>query len=170
MTKLVFIGGPMGVGKSTVTHLLCSECAQSVMLDGDWCWFQGDKEWDFSDKTKQMALNNIAYLLNSFLQNKAFDTVFFCWVLHEASLEASLLNRLTKPFDFYHFSLICTPDVLKKRIFNRAGLTENQKEAQWKRAQERLSGCRELKTMLLDTSDLTAVDVCQMIKECIHAD
>lgn len=169
MTKLVFIGGPMGVGKSTVTQLLCSDCERSVLLDGDWCWFQGDKEWDFSDKTKQMALNNIIYLLNSFLKNDAFDTVFFCWVLHDAVLEASILNQLKAPFDFYHFSLICRPEVLKKRIFNRSGLTQCQKEAQWKRAQERLSRYQDLKTSLLDTSDLTAADVCQKIKEHIYA-
>ena len=38
MKKLIMIGGTMGVGKTTVSHLLKKELNHSVMLDGDWCW------------------------------------------------------------------------------------------------------------------------------------
>ena len=168
MTKLVFIGGPMGVGKSTVARMLCSTCPHSVWLDGDWCWFQGDKEWDFSDITRQMAMDNIGHLLNSFLKNKTFDIVFFSWVLHEKNIETTLLKNLKYPFDFYHFSLICTPDVLKERLFLRPGLTTDQKSAQTERALHRLACFQQLKTIRLDTSFLTPKEVCQMIKEQIH--
>ena len=32
------IGGPMGVGKSTVSRILRDRLDNSVLLDGDWCW------------------------------------------------------------------------------------------------------------------------------------
>ncbi len=153
MTKLVFIGGPMGVGKSTITQALCSKFSHSVMLDGDWCWFQGDKEWDFSTTNKKMVLENITFLLNSFLKTKSFDFIFFCWVLHEKNIEQEILSRLNRPFDFYHFSLICEEKVLKNRILNRQNLlTQQQKEEQIKRALQRLKQIETLDTIKINTS------------------
>lgn len=38
MKRLWLIGGPMGVGKSTVGRLLQSRLPRCVYLDGDWCW------------------------------------------------------------------------------------------------------------------------------------
>ena len=38
MKRLYLIGGPMGVGKTTVCQELKRLTAPSVFLDGDWCW------------------------------------------------------------------------------------------------------------------------------------
>ena len=38
MKNLYLIGGTMGVGKTTVCQQLKMELADSVFLDGDWCW------------------------------------------------------------------------------------------------------------------------------------
>jgi nucleoside-triphosphatase THEP1 len=41
MKKLIFIGGSPGVGKTTTAKMLIDKLEKSVMLDGDWCWYQG---------------------------------------------------------------------------------------------------------------------------------
>ena len=38
MKHLYLIGGPMGVGKTTVCQQLKQTLPYSVFLDGDWCW------------------------------------------------------------------------------------------------------------------------------------
>lgn len=38
MKTLYLIGGTMGVGKTTVSQQLKKDLANSVFLDGDWCW------------------------------------------------------------------------------------------------------------------------------------
>ncbi|MBA3031115.1 MAG: AAA family ATPase [Desulfobacteraceae bacterium] len=37
--KLIFIGGPPGVGKTTVTRLVLGELNHSIRVDGDELWF-----------------------------------------------------------------------------------------------------------------------------------
>ena len=36
--KVYFIGGTMGVGKTSVCQILKRKLDKSVFLDGDWCW------------------------------------------------------------------------------------------------------------------------------------
>ncbi|MDR2645018.1 MAG: AAA family ATPase [Endomicrobium sp.] len=81
MKKLIFIGGAPGVGKTTVAKMLIDKLEKSVMLDGDWCWYQG-KHWNFSQENKDMVVDNIVYTLNNFLKNDSFDHVVFSWVLY----------------------------------------------------------------------------------------
>ena len=38
MKKILFIGGPMGIGKTAVSERLNQLLDHSVFLDGDWCW------------------------------------------------------------------------------------------------------------------------------------
>lgn len=41
-----------------------------------------------------MVLDNICHLLNNFLHCSAYETVIFCWVMHEQSIIDSILNML----------------------------------------------------------------------------
>ena len=36
--KFIMIGGPMGIGKTTVCEKLYQEIDRCAWLDGDWCW------------------------------------------------------------------------------------------------------------------------------------
>ena len=38
MKNIYIIGGTMGVGKTTICQKLKLKLANSVFLDGDWCW------------------------------------------------------------------------------------------------------------------------------------
>ena len=82
--RLYVIGGPMGVGKTTACRQLQQLLDRSVFLDGDWCW--DAHPFQVTEETREMVLENIAFLLNSFLRCSAYDHVIFCWVLHRREI------------------------------------------------------------------------------------
>ena len=41
-----------------------------------------------------MVIDNICYLLNSFLRCSAYDTILFCWVMHQQSIIDSIVEKL----------------------------------------------------------------------------
>ena len=92
MKTLYLIGGPMGVGKTTVSQQLKRDLHNSVFLDGDWCW--NANPFRVTDETKAMVMRNICYLLNSFIHCSAYENVIFCWVMHEQSIIDSIINEL----------------------------------------------------------------------------
>ena len=71
MKRLYLIGGTMGVGKTTVCRQLKKELPNSVFLDGDWCW--DADPFQVTEETKTMVLQNICYLLNSFIHCTVYD-------------------------------------------------------------------------------------------------
>ena len=105
MKRLIILGGTMGVGKTTVCQALKPFLMTGVFWDGDWAWDM--TPFILNDETRELALSNTAFLLNSFLQCSAFHNVLFCWVLHEESILNELLSRLhTKDAEVYWFSLV----------------------------------------------------------------
>lgn len=56
----------MGVGKTATCQILKQKLNNSVFLDGDWCWDM--HPFQVTEETKQMVLENIGFLLNSFIR------------------------------------------------------------------------------------------------------
>ena len=92
MKHLYLIGGPMGVGKTTVCQQLKQTLPYSVFLDGDWCW--DASPFQVTPETLAMVLDNICHLLNNFLACTAYQNVVFCWVLHQQDIWDTILGRL----------------------------------------------------------------------------
>lgn len=92
MKTLYLIGGPMGVGKTTVSQHLKHLLPRSVFLDGDWCW--DAHPFQVTDETKAMVMDNIRHLLGNFLRCTAYEHVIFCWVMHEQSIIDDILSDL----------------------------------------------------------------------------
>lgn len=90
MKRLYMIGGPMGVGKTAACRQLQQLLDRSVFLDGDWCW--DAHPFQVTEETREMVLENISFLLNSFLRCSAYDHVIFCWVLHRREIWEDLLR------------------------------------------------------------------------------
>ena len=152
MKKLYLIGGAMGVGKTTVCKRLRDRLPNCVFLDGDWCWDM--HPFQVTEATKAMVMDNICHLLNNFLRCPAYDSVVFCWVMHEQSILDDILSRLEGPFDLRAVSLICREECLIERL--RADVRAGIREADViERSRARLKMYDALNTIKLDVSDLS---------------
>ena len=157
MKTLYFIGGTMGVGKTSVSQQLKNELPDSVFLDGDWCWdaspFQVTKE------TKNMVLKNICYLLNNFLYCSAYKNVIFCWVMHEQSIIDYILKQLdTSNCKVKKVSLIADEISLRKRLMKDVSKGTRSTDIIDK-SLERIPLYQKLDTAKVDTSNKTVQEI-----------
>lgn len=153
MKTLYLIGGPMGVGKTTVSRVLQKTLDHSVFLDGDWCW--DAHPFLVTEETKQMVLCNIRFLLNQFLHCSAYHSVIFCWVLHEQAILDAVLDGLDlSGCTVKSVSLVCSEEELRARLLRDvdAGLRTADVVA---RSLARLPAYAALDTRKLDTTGRT---------------
>ncbi len=90
--RLVIVNGTMGAGKTAVCQALKQLAPPCAFLDGDWCWDMNP--FMVTEETKELEMDNIVSMLNGFLACSAFETVIFCWVLHQQAIIDALLARL----------------------------------------------------------------------------
>ncbi|MGM9940701.1 MAG: AAA family ATPase [Bulleidia sp.] len=115
MKHLYLIGGPMGIGKTTVCHYLKKQLNSCVFLDGDWCWDMDP--FVVNDETRTMVMDNICFQLNRFLHCTILENVVFCRVMHQQKIIDDILSRLdTEKVQVHVISLTCDPDGLVSRI------------------------------------------------------
>lgn len=116
--NLIFIGGTMGAGKTTVAKQLLEDLPQSVMLDGDWCWMADP--FVVNEETKEMVMQNITFMLAQFLESTVYQNVIFCWVMDHQSIIDEIMLRLEEQIsgtpNFYNFSLMLSLDALTERL------------------------------------------------------
>lgn len=115
LKKLYLIGGTMGVGKTTVGQKLKIKLPNSVFLDGDWCW--DASPFQVTGETKDMVMDNICYLLSSFVHCSAYENIIFCWVMHEQSIIDTIIERTdVTSCEVKVISLIGSQETLTERI------------------------------------------------------
>lgn len=161
MKTLYLIGGTMGVGKTTVSQQLKKNLRNSVFLDGDWCW--DASPFQVTEETKKMVVNNICYLLNSFLRCSAYENVIFCWVMHEQTIIDCILEKLdTEKCRVIPISLIADERNLRDRL--TADITSGVRTADViDRSVARIPMYRALNTIKIDTSNKTVGKVAEEI-------
>jgi len=165
MKRLVMIGGPMGIGKTTVCQILKEELPDSVFLDGDWCW--DSSPFQVTEDTKRMVLDNICYLLGNFIRCPAYENIIFCWVMHEQSIIDAILEKLDVTKCVVRaISLVADEATLKDRLMAdvAAGI---RKQDVIERSVTRLRGYAGLDTLKIDTVGKTARDVADEIRTVI---
>ncbi len=144
MTKLVFIGGAPGVGKSTVCGEILGRTEDAAWLDGDDLWRM--QPFIVNETTKNMVERNIQFVLRSFLRAR-FAYVFFTWVLHDQAIVDRLLEGLdSEPFQFLMFALVCDGPTLLARLSQDPERTTDKELAL-----ERLRQTQLLSTVKIDT-------------------
>lgn len=153
MKNLYLIGGPMGVGKTTVCRLLKKELPAAVFLDGDWCW--DADPFAVTDETKAMVQRNIAFMLNSFLGCSAYENVIFCWVMHQQAIIDTLLSALDTDGRRVHvISLTASEEQLSRRI--SADIARGKRdEGSLRRSLGYLPLYARLDSVKIDTTGLT---------------
>lgn len=162
MKTLYMVGGTMGVGKTTTCTLLRDSLDKCAFLDGDWCWSM--HPFVVSEETKALVEDNICHILNGFLRCSAFDSVVFCWVMHDQSILDGLLKRLNlRDVRVVSVSLVCSEDALRQRLIRdvEAGRRTPDVIA---RSVQRLKLYDLLDTVKLDVSAMPPEEAAQRIR------
>lgn len=151
MSRLVLIGGPPGVGKSSVASALLRRIDDCAWLDGDDLW--RTHPFDPSESRKRMVEANISFVLRSFLRER-IGTVLFSWVLHRRDLIDRLVESLADlDFEMHAFTLLCSEAALRERF-----ASDPARSAPDAQAFERLRQCSQLSGVTrIDTTD-TSLD------------
>ena len=166
MKKLIMINGTMGVGKSTVCNILLNTLEDSVYLDGDWCWNMNP--FVVSEENKKMVIDNISYLLRSYLKNSGYKYIIFCWVMQEEAIFKQILDKLNGfDFEIHKVSLVCNEKALRSRL-NIDVQNGIRKADVIDRSIERISFYEKMNTLKIDVSNITQKDtakkICAMVQ------
>lgn len=114
-------------------------------------------------ETKAMVLDNICYLLNNFIRCSVYENIIFGWVMHEQTIIDEILSRIESgECGVKNISLICETDALIRRLQADVdkGLRQGDVIA---RSVTRLPLYRELKTIKIDVSKITAEQTAEII-------
>lgn len=157
MKRLYIIGGTMGVGKTTVGQQLKKDLPNSVFLDGDWCW--DADPFQVTEETKTLVQDNICHMLNNFLQCSVYETVIFCWVMHEQEIIDSIIAKLKLDnCEVKCISLIADEDNLQQRL-TRDVQKGIRKEDVIDRSIARIPLYQKLDTVKVDTNNKTIAEI-----------
>jgi AAA domain len=156
---LIVVNGTMGVGKSAVCRQLVEILPGSTAwLDGDWCWTM--HPFRVTEEHKRMVEDNIAHVLRSFLTSPSFDSVVFCWVIHERAILDRLLGRLADiDFGLWWYTLVADAASIRERM-----LADGRTEDSVARSVERLPLYDAQPSLKIDTVGRSVVQIADEIR------
>jgi len=166
MSKLVLLGGPVGVGKTTVTDLLAQQLADAAFLDADHVWRMSavrTREPDLSYSQR----NVIAVVKGYF--DAGSELVILNWVFARSELYQPVIDALTDRVDeVQQIYLTASPECLISRITKRAeamSLDDSDQLIQY--SLSRLEMIAALPFPKLDTTDQLPSQVAAAIMKMI---
>lgn len=158
MKHVYLIGGPMGIGKSTICNQLNQDLDHSVFLDGDWCWNMDP--FIVNQDTKNMVLDNITHCLNNFIHTPGIENIIFCWVMHKQDIINQIIQKLdTEGVDIHLISLICEKEELIKRM-----LIDRRDNQTMRKSLQYLELYKDLDTQKIDVTTLDVQKTIDKIK------
>ncbi len=158
MKHVYLIGGPMGIGKSTICNQLNQNLDHSVFLDGDWCWNMDP--FVVNQDTKNMVLDNITHCLNNFIHTPGIENIIFCWVMHKQDIINQIIQKLdTEGVDIHLISLICEKEELIKRM-----LIDRRDNQTIRKSLQYLELYKDLDTQKIDVTTLDVQKTIDKIK------
>lgn len=158
MKHVYLIGGPMGIGKSTICNQLNQDLDHSVFLDGDWCWNMDP--FTVNQDTKNMVLDNITHCLNNFIHTPGIENIIFCWVMHKQDIIDQIIQKLdTEGVDIHLISLICEKEELIKRM-----LIDRRDNQTIRKSLQYLELYKDLDTQKIDVTTLDVQKTIDKIK------
>ena len=168
MKRLILVGGPMGVGKSTVCRVLMERLAPCVYLDGDWCWTM--RPYSITQETRALVLDNICSVLARDLMCPELDNVIFGWVLHQQKTIDTILSRLPlEGVEIINISLLASPEALRTRLERDMADGRRPRDGVVERSLAYLPLYGKLNTWKLDTTQLTpegaAARICRLLEQ-----
>ena len=161
MKTLYLIGGTMGVGKTTLGQYMKVHLDNAVYLDGDWCW--DSHPFVVNETTKTMVMNNICFLLNSFIDSDCYENIIFTWVMHQQEIIDEIISKLHKEnVTIKCISLMCHEETLQAHILK--DVNEGKRDIEvLHRSIERIPLYETLNTKHVYVDDLTLEET---MKKC----
>ena len=148
--RCILINGTMGAGKTTVCKELMRLLPHSAFLDGDWCWYSDP--FTVNDRTREMVLQNIGFVLSNFLRCPDYQNILFCWVMDRQEILDEVIRRI-RP-QLFRVTLSVSPQALRQRLQRDIDAGLRQPDIV-ERSLARLPLYRELSTRKVDVSDLS---------------
>lgn len=149
--RLILLGGPTGVGKTTALASLRNRLSNSALLDADDVW-RVSAELAVAEN-RDIAIGNVISVMRGYFA-AGCQTGILSWVFARASLYQPVLDGLSDLVEASEMLyLICSPQALESRLLARG---EPEKLAY---ALSRLELINELPFPKLDTSDLEPEEV-----------
>lgn len=165
MKRLIIINGTMGAGKTSICNELMDILQPCVFLDGDWCWNM--KPFIVTDETKNMVVDNIVFLLNSYLSCSEYKNIIFCWVMQYESVINDILGHLNQEdYNVYKFTLEISKQALTERILKDVELGKRTIDV-LERSLERLSMYDNMDTVKIDVSNITPNSAARQIADML---
>ena len=158
MSKLILIGGPPAVGKTSLRGRLDRAFESAAFLDADDVWRVKPFE-----VTEQNPINNVLSVLRSYLEAQ-YPLVFLTWVL----ANPQLINRILLELEGLYESslvihLVASEPVLRERCAERDFSAKQVDYSVLK-----LSEINNLQSTKIDTTDLSEEAVVDRIAAEVH--
>lgn len=160
--QLIIINGVMGVGKTSVCKNLYKCLDGSFWLDGDNCWMMNP--FIIDDENRTMVLDNIGFMINSFIKNSKSKYVIFNWVIQNDNIMKDVLSRVNiQNVDVYKITLMCSQEELIQRIKSDVNIGLRD-EDNVQRSMDRYGMYATMDTIKVDT---TGKEVLETVNEII---
>jgi len=161
MPKLILLGGPTGVGKTTALNRLGKRIPRSSILDADDVWRISD---DLAIAgTRRIAIENVIAVMRGYFLAKC-DVGILSWVFARPELYEPVIEGLSGYVsEILQIYLISTPEQLKKRLASRGDL------ARLEYSRSRLELIEALPFPKIDTSDKTEAQVVNEILQYVNS-
>ena len=155
MTKLVLLGGPTGVGKSTVMRLLENRIPHAAILDADDVW-RVSKELAV-EQNRHIALSNVVSVMRGYFE-AGCETGILSWVFARSALYDPVIAGLEDRVDSINqIYLVSTLAEIKRRLHKRGD------EEHYEYSKTRLELINSLPFPKIDTSRMTPESVATAI-------
>ncbi|MEM7020889.1 MAG: hypothetical protein AAF512_26550 [Pseudomonadota bacterium] len=160
MSKLVLIGGPPGVGKSSTLNYLPSFFEHCACLDADEVWRVHAPE--INHALRPVAIRNITAVLRGY-REAGIPYVFMAWPLANPDIIKELRAKLDSHYESVQvLHLIAAPQMLEMRCKSEPTLARNPEYAL-----EKLRQIRSLPYQKVDTTMMSKKSVAERIAELV---
>ena len=160
LSKLILLGGPTGVGKTTVLRLLEQRLPRTAVLDADDVWRVSEEL--AAEGTRRIALDNVITVMQGYFR-AGCETGILAWVFARSALYEPVISALEEMVDSTHLiHLVASPAALKRRLEKRHNLHRLDYSL------SRLRLIENLPFPKVDTSEMASEEVADQLTELIQ--
>lgn len=163
MKNLLFLCGPNGIGKTTISREIVRILPNSAYVDSDWCRIMNP--FVLNDDTITVISNNISSMILSYFSCPLVKTVIFSYGFHGRRKEVfeNVVSKVSEfPYNFIPYLLWCDEEENIRRM-KIDGRSEEQVERTINQSRKAFCGIAYKKI------DITEMSVNQAAKFIITA-